>query len=289
MAHTTVDAAACTIRSGRMTWVSAGAWAPSRSLFFAALVGIGFANGISEKVHQSIRERGLLDAAFNTFDISLIIWGSCFAALVTFARAPSDAFRRGDILVGGLAGLSFLAPVPALSWLGLCLIALYVHATASGGDMRRTAIIVFALTLPLFWARLLFVAFSDTVLGVDAYLVGWLVGTTPQGNVVPLADGAGSMFIAPGCSSVANLSLAVLSATVFLNLRGGRWSPATLAWAASSAIAVVVINVVRIGLIGLYPAQYDLIHGPIGASITNWLVLAVVFWIGYHKIGRDAA
>ncbi|MEQ1955524.1 hypothetical protein [Mesorhizobium sp. CN2-181] len=193
------------------------------------------------------------------------------------------------MLVGGLAGLSFLAPVPALSWLGLCLIALYLHSTASEAIMRRVAAIVFAMTLPLFWARLLFVAFSDTVLGIDAKLAGWLIGTTPQGNVVPLANGAGSMFIAPGCSSVANLSLAILSATVFLNLRGGRWSPAALAWTASSAIAVVVINVVRIGLIGIYPAQYELIHGPVGASITNWLVLAVVFGIGYHKIGRDAA
>ena len=175
-----------------------------------------------------------------------------------------------------------------LSWLGLSLIAVYLRATASHTMMRRAAAIVFALTLPLFWSRLVFAAFSETILGIDAQLVGWLIGTATTGNVVPFADGSGSMFIAPGCSSVANLSLAVLSAAAFVNLRSGRWSPSALAWTAASATAVVAINVTRIGLIGVYPAQYDLIHGPVGAAVADGLTLLAIVGVGYHRIGHDA-
>jgi hypothetical protein len=260
----------------------------SRPLFFAGLVAIGFANGISEKVYRSIADNGFATAVSVTFDISVIIWGACLASLATLVRVPADPFRRSDYAVGFSAGLTFLAPVPAVSWLGLCLIAVYMRATASHATMRRAAAIVFALTLPLFWSRLAFVAFNDTILHIDAQLVGWLIGTTATGNVVPLADGYGSIFIAPGCSSVANLSLAALSAVVFVNLRSGFWSSSTLTWTVASSAAVVAINLTRISLIGVYPEWYDLIHGPVGAAVANCLTLLAIVTIGYHKIGQDA-
>ena len=268
--------------------VPAASASVSRQFFFAALVAIGFANGISDKLYRSVADYGLATALSVTFDISVVLWGACLAALVSLLNAPADPFRRSDWAIGFLAGLTFLAPVPAASWLGLCLIAVYLRATASHAAMRRAAAIVFALTLPLFWSRLVFAAFSDTILGIDAQLVGWLIGTTTTGNVVPLADGSGSMFIAPGCSSVANLVLTVVSATVFVNLRSGRWSPATLMWTAASMVAVVAINLTRLSLIGVYPEHFDLIHGPAGAAVANCLTLLVILSFGYHKIGHDA-
>lgn len=266
----------------------AAAQSLSRPVFFAALVVIGFANGISEKVYRTVADSGLAAAVFNTFDISIILWGGCAAAVVALLRAHPDELRSSDLAVACLAGLTFLVPVPAASWLGLCLIALHLHVTASDKAARRAAAIVFALTIPLFWARLLFAGFSDMLLRFDAQLVGWFVGTKPVGNVVPLADGSGSMFIAPACSSFANLSLAVLSAAVFVNLRSGRWSRASIGWALASAAAVVTINVMRIGLIGLYPSHYALIHGPVGAAVAGWLTLIATVAIGYHRIGHDA-
>lgn len=268
--------------------VTRGSASVSRPLFFAALVAIGFANGISEKVYRSVADGGFATAVSVTFDISVILWGACLAALATLVRAPADPFRRSDYAIGFLAGLIFLAPVPAASWLGLSLIAVYLHATASHAMMRRAAAIVFALTLPLFWSRLVFAAFSETILGIDAQLVGWLIGTATTGNVVPFADGSGSMFIAPGCSSMANISLAVLSAVVFVNLRSGRWSLSTLTWTAASVAAVVAINLTRLSLIGVYPEQFQLIHGPVGAAVANCLTLLVIVSIGYHKIGHNA-
>jgi exosortase/archaeosortase family protein len=267
-------------------WSRVGSLA--RPCFFAGLVLIGFANGVSEKIYRSIAEAGFATAAFNTFDISIILWGALAAAIAVLLQAGDEARRRGDTAIGLLAGISFLAPVPALSWLGLGLIALYLHRTASGSAMRRAAAIIFALTIPLFWTRLAFAAFSDTILHIDARLVGWMIGTVPDGNVVPLANGSGSLFIAPGCSSLSNLSLVFVSAAIFINLRSGHWTPAAIGWTAASAAAVVAINVTRISLIGLYPWEYDLLHGPIGASVAGWLTFAVIALIGYNRIGNDA-
>lgn len=268
---------------------SLGALELSRSSLFAALLAIGFANGISEKVFRSVADDGFALATLNTFGLSIILWGACFIGLATLIQAPSgDAFRRADLAVIILAGLAFLAPVPAMSWLGLSLIAIHLHTTASDAMMRRAATIIFALTIPLFWTRILFAAFSDTILHLDARLVSWIVGTVPVGNVVPLADGSGSLFIAPGCSSLSNLSLAILSAAVFVAVRGGRWRPSAIGWTFASAVGVVVINVARIGWIGLDPSHYDLIHGPVGSTIAGWLTFAVIVTIGYLRIGRDA-
>jgi len=260
----------------------------SRPLFFSALVVIGFANGISEKAYAAIDENGLFAAVFGLFGVSILLWGGCIAALILLMREPAAGpLRGGDYAVGLFAALAFVAPIPSLGWLGLCLIAIYLRATAPEGPTRRAAAIVFALTLPLFWTRLMFAAFNDTILRIDATIIGLIVGTTPQGNVVPFADGSGAMFIAPACSSVTNLSLALLGAAIFVNLRSGRWTLAALGWAAASAAAVVAVNVTRISLIGFYPSHFDLLHGPIGAAVAECLALAAIVVIGYHKIGND--
>ncbi len=261
----------------------------TRPYFFSGLVAVGFANGISEKVYRSVADSGLATAFFNTFEISIILWGAFFAALaVLFSIPAKEAPGRGDIVVGLLAGLTFLAPVPALSWLGISLIAIHLRRTVGDDATRRAAAIVFALTIPLFWTRLAFAAFSGTILHIDARLVGWMIGTVPVANVVPLADGSGSLFIAPACSSLANLSLVFVSAAVFVNLRSGRWTLSAIGWTAASALAVVAINITRISLIGLYPWEYELLHGPIGASVAGWLTFGVIALIGYNRIGFDA-
>ena len=84
------------------------------------------------------------------------------------------------------------------------------------------------------------------------------------------------------------MALAVLSAAIFVNLRCGRWSPSTLGWTAASVAAVVAINLARLSLIGIYPEQFDLIHGPVGAAVANCITLLAIVAFGYHKIGHDA-
>jgi exosortase/archaeosortase family protein len=202
--------------------------------------------------------------------------------------APRRDLGSRDLAVAGIACLSFLAPVPAASWLGIVLIAFHLLFAARDAPNRAAAALAFALTIPVFWSRLVFMFFSAPVLAMDARLVAMMVGTTPEGNLVPFADGSGAVVLEPGCSSLANLSLALLSASLFLHMRQGRWTTANISWMVLSLLLVLTINVFRIGLIGLYPDHYQLIHGPIGATVAGWLTVAAILLVGYHRIGRHA-
>lgn len=265
---------------------SLSAWSVQE--FFAILVVIGFANGIAEKAVRSVEDTGLAHAVFATLGVSIVLWGGCAMAAAVLVRAPRRALHPRDLFVAGGACLCFLLPVPAASWAGIVLIALHLRLSAADAANRAAAAIVFALTIPVFWARLVLMFFTEPVLGLDARLAGFVTGTGAQGNLIPFADGSGAIFLEPGCSSVVNLSLALLSAMLFLHARSGRWTAPDVLWTFFSLVLVVAINVVRIGLMGLYPEHYALLHGPVGASIADWLTVAAILLIGYHRIGRHA-
>lgn len=261
----------------------------SRSAIFAGLTIIGFLNGSSEKIATSIAESGLATALLNTFEISAILWGAGIAALVLLLGAPPVRAGRGDLVVATLAGLAFLVPIPALSWVALCGMALWLRRVSlPRSSLRRAAGIIFALTIPTLWARLLFAALSDFLLHLDSLLVALFVGTPANGNVVPFRDGSGALFIEPGCSSFSNISLAILCSAAFVNVLDTGWSARTFGWIGLAILAVVALNVTRIGLIGVFPDQYDLIHGPFGATLGGWLTVAAILVVCSRGIGRDA-
>jgi exosortase/archaeosortase family protein len=142
--------------------------------------------------------------------------------------------------------------------------------------MRSGAAIIFAVTIPELWARMLFAAVSNYVLQIDALLVSLFVGTRPEGNLVPFANSAGMIIIAPGCSSISNVSLALLCTAAYANFYHQALSARLLLRGLFAVLAVVAINVVRVGLIGIEPSQYDLIHGTIGATIAGWVTAITI-------------
>lgn len=261
----------------------------SRSLLFCGLIAIGFANGISENISVSVSAAGLLPAIFNTFDISIFVWLGIGAGLLLVARSPAMRPSRADWVLVSAAALAMLLPVPELSWLACSGLALYLLVrSAPGSTLRRGAAILLAVTIPMFWARMVMSLFSDAILATDATLTAWAVGSQRSGNMVPFADGSGAMWIAPSCSSFTNLSLAILAFVGLVNVTSGKWSAAILGLGALTCALVVVINVTRISLIGYYPDQFDLIHGPVGASIANWLTTLLIMAIGWFAVRRDA-
>jgi exosortase/archaeosortase family protein len=139
----------------------------------------------------------------------------------------------------------------------------------------------------MFWGHLLFAMLSDLILQGDAMLVGWLLGTHRLGNAVQLANGSGYLWIAPPCSSLANISLAVLCWVMFTKVVNRPGSVRDIGWVVTACTAVVAINVTRISLIGLYPHQYELLHGPIGMAVANWIILGATVGICLLGVRRD--
>ncbi len=261
----------------------------SRAAFFGGLIVLAFANGISERVYVSIADNGPGGAAVETFGISLIIWAACVVSVKTLLGGAPEPVRRRDLAFGSLVCAMALLPVPALGSVALVCIAAYLWLAAGTDAARRTALVVFAMTLPLFWDKLLLVVFSDTILHLDALLVAAVVGTTATSNVVPLPDGSGALFLAPACSSVANLSLSVVVSAIFVSLPGRAWSRRDLWWSAACAVSVICVNTARISLLGFYPDHFELIHGPVGSNIANALMLVALLTIAHNRIGLNAS
>ncbi|WP_406857168.1 hypothetical protein [Alsobacter sp. KACC 23698] len=166
-----------------------------------------------------------------------------------------------------------------LSWLGLTALSILIlsssHPMSPG---KRGAWVLLAATYPMFWSKLIFSLFSGYLLILDASLVSSLMGLPRQGNVITLADGVSHLWIAPACSSMANVSLVVVCWTLFCQI-GQRGFHGQGIWCVVCCCSIVAINVIRISCIGWYPDHYDLIHGPIGSSIVSWLLVGVTLTI----------
>jgi hypothetical protein len=252
-----------------------------------ALAGIGFLNAIAFPVEKAINEFGIAGAVANTFGISAVVWIAVFVAITLIRREPDRQLRDGEEWILLALTVIFLLPVKYVSWIGLALVALHVMAGATkGSPASRGAWILLAITFPMFWSKLIFSLFSDWLLQGDAVLVSLVMGLPRLGNVITLADGRTHLWIAAGCSSLANVSLAVLGWTVFAQMHRGR-APGLL-WGVLCCGLIVALNVGRICLIGTFPAHYDLLHGAVGAGIASWLMVAVVFGTLHHGVRRAA-
>jgi hypothetical protein len=256
----------------------------SRNELFSAVALIGFANGICGKVVGSLLSSGIAAALLSTFQISIVVWAALAICIRLLLQAPAQPPERSDWVVVTGALVVFLVPVVEMSWLVISGVAIYLLVTPQGSSiLTRGAWILLAITFPMFWSRLLFYMMSNPILEGDAILVGWLVGTQRVGNAIQLADGSGYLWIAPGCSSLANVSLAILCWVTLSKFWDRPSTLRDLGWILAACAAVVGVNVTRISLIGLYPWHYELVHGPVGGAIASWLILGVT--VGICHIG----
>ncbi|BCH22277.1 archaeosortase/exosortase family protein [Mesorhizobium sp. L-8-3] len=261
----------------------------TRGVLFGGLTVVGFANGISERAADQIAGSGVATALFNTFGVSAVVWAGAIAALWLLARAPREAATRMDFAVAAAAAIAFLLPVPSLAWLAITALAAWlVWTSPPDGPMRRAAVVLAALTVPMLWARILFASFSNAILGVDAKLVGWLVGTQSTGNTIPFANGNGVLFLEPACSSLTNVSLALLCGVLFVKVYDRLWSGPIIGATLLACLATIAINVFRIALIGVFPDSYALLHGTTGAMAAEWATILAVLAIYTAGIKPDA-
>jgi exosortase/archaeosortase family protein len=139
----------------------------------------------------------------------------------------------------------------------------------------------------MFWSRILFLLMSDAILRFDAVLAGLILGTGRSGNAIAFADGWGYFWIAPQCSSLANISLALLC-WVAVTQALGRTNPA-LRYCFLAVASVIVINVMRLALTGISHDNYDLLHGAAGNLILGLFTFAVTLAICFYGTTREAS
>jgi hypothetical protein len=246
----------------------------ARSELFAGLLLLGFISGATDRIVTSVQVRGFAEAIANTFDVSAIVWGACWFAFTLALSKDAKPLRRMDYVTATAMVAAFLVPVSAVNWMALTALSLYLALTSEHrSPLQRGAWVFLAITFTMFWSPRIFSLFSDWILAADAELVSWITGTQRIGNTVQLRDGQGFLWIAPACSSMANVSLAILCWITFAQFSDPPVSWRDVGWCVLTCVCVVAFNVTRIGLIGFYPTQYQAIHGPIGTLIAGYITL----------------
>jgi hypothetical protein len=259
-----------------------------RSRLLAGLCVIGFIDGNFARVVNELRTREMSDVFVNTLDISVIVWAALLVGIAYVKRLPRAPISRMDRAVALSAAVAFLAPIAPLSWIALSGLAVYlVRSTEPGSHPHRGGWILLALTIPSFWSRVLFSLISDYYLSFDAILVGWILGTERAGNAIAFSDGTGYLWIAPACSSLANVSLAILCWVIFTQTLYRQRPFRHALWAVAASAAVIVINIARLSLIGMYSQQFSLLHGSVGATAANWLTFAAVVGCSAFGVRHD--
>ena len=167
-------------------------------------------NGLSSRIIEEVNGVGWADALLNTFYISAIVWISCCAGVALVLEDQSGQANAVDLAVGAAFLLLVALPISSLSWVAIAAFCIYMLATTNGASTRQGAVILFATTVPMLWSRLLFKFFANPILNADASLVSWALGTKRSGNMIEFADHSGELVIFAPCSSLANVSLAIL-------------------------------------------------------------------------------
>jgi hypothetical protein len=245
-----------------------------RGSLFAAAGVLAALNAQAGQIISTLTYQSPIEAMTGLAGISAVIW----AAMVAAGKVASESHRP----FSGPADATILAMVLALSFLplsfaaqaGLLLCGLYLFATSPRGDAgRRSALVLLALTGPLIWGRILLNMFAAPILSLDAHIVGGIIGTSVDGNVFQAAGTSQHFVIGDLCSSVHNISLAIVLWTTAAMLFDIRVDRRYVAVGAAMAAFMFALNIARLATIGLFPANFQFLHFGTGAALFGWVGL----------------
>lgn len=244
-------------------------------------------NALMTFVGAAVVEHGWLAAGLNLFNISAIVWLALVASLALIWQAkPGSSHRFFDNVAVAAAVVAALVPVPALSAALLTLIAAWaVWSSAPGSPLRRASIIMLSLTAFLLWGRIALAWGAGPLLAADARFVGLIADTRSAGNAVYFADGT-NFVIAPGCSSLHGISLALILWTTVVQYFSVRLTPPVWVTLALALIASVLVNGLRLAVIAWNPHDFSYWHTGGGGVLFGWIALGVIVAVVYGGLGR---
>ena len=261
----------------------------TRSQWLFGLFLVASLNGFIGITLKAVERLGWAHTAINLFEISAILWLALVAGLRILVRdGETRPPTRGDVAIGLIVLAAALLPAPSASAFGLSLLAGWAILTSAPGSAgRRAGIIFLAMTGALLWGRLALALFSRPLLDIDAWFVSALLDAGHRGNLIWSSDGASRLVVAPGCSSMQGMSLAIVFwATVNQSYRVPfGWKAA--AYCLAALAATVAVNVLRIGSMLRWPEHLHEIHHGWGYHLSMWVTLALIAGIVLYGARRE--
>ena len=261
------------------------AGALDRSWLAAAAVNLLLINALAPMAFQDIAQRGLALSAANMGGISIVFVLAGYAIWSIAERGEASPLKRFDWLVAGLAIAAALVPLHLAAKAALLPVSAYFLLTAARDEPAyRIGFIGLALTGAFIWGAILLNAFAGPILRLDAGLVQLATGIRIEGNILhidPRASGVGfdKIVIMGGCSSLRNVSQALILWATLVQLFAARVTPAIFAAGAAAVAAIIALNVARIALIVAYPQHLAFIHDGLGATMISLLAFVTAFAI----------
>jgi hypothetical protein len=242
--------------------------------------------------------RGWVYTLLDLGGVNPALWFALFAiariaAEPNSAVDPAPAMTLLDWAVFASVLAAAFMPVPLVGAAGVLAAALWLLLRGRAGSRaRRVGVVTLALTSTLIWGRAVLVLVGEPLLSLDAAFVAWLAGTHSQGNLVYFAGEAQPFVIGFACSSMHNMTLAVLfwaSLTQLLQIPIDRRA-VSLCLAAMGVN--LLVNGLRLAMIAHNQHAYDYWHSGPGGSLFAWAGLAavaVVVGIGCVKLADRRA
>jgi hypothetical protein len=266
-----------------------GALGRDRTQWLVVAAVIAAINGLATGIINTIADRGAPMALLALGSVNPVVWFTLFAALaIAFEPEPDVPVRRTDMAVTGLVLASAFVPIVAAGSIGVALAAGYLWIVSPAGSRgRRGAIVLLALTTMLIWGRFVLMAAGDPLLALDSHFVAWLAGTTAHGNLVMFADGSKPILIGYACSSMHNMTYAIMLWAAVTQLLKIPVGPRSLAICAAAMIGNVLVNGARLAVIAHHRSAFDYWHSGAGGSLFGWggvIVIALIIGVGSHAL-----
>lgn len=234
---------------------------------------------------QDIAQRGFGVSAANLFGIGIVFLLAGYAVWSIALRGTPVSLQRLDGPVTTLALVAALLPLHLAAKAALLPVSAYFVLTSPPRDAGfRIGFIGLALTGAFIWGAILLTAFAGPILTVDATLVRFVTGAPVEGNVLHI-DPARSGFkfdkiiIMGGCSSLRNVSQAIILWASMVQLFAVRITLALVAACLLAIVSMIFLNVARIALIVAYPDHLAFIHDGFGATMIGLLAFVTAFAI----------
>ena len=242
-----------------------------RGSVFAAAGILAALNAQAGQIISTLTYQSPLEAITGLAGISAVIWMAMVATWMigTESRRPFRGVADSSALATVLL-LSFL-PLSFAAQAGLLLCGAYLLVSSPPKNAaRRAALVLLALTGPLIWGRILLNLFAAPILSFDAHIVGEVIGTRVDGNVFQAPSTGQHFVIGDLCSSVHNISLAIVLWTTAAMLFDVRIDRRYVAIGAAMAVFMFALNIARLATIGLFPGYFVFLHFGAGAALFGW-------------------
>lgn len=244
---------------------------PRLFAFCAALTAV---NGMAAIILDSIGADGTLAALLGLAGVSAVFWFALYAVATIAREGEGPRLTTIDRVVAGAVVLGALLPYPMAGSIATLGAAAYLFVQgAARSRERRMAIVLLAITGTLLWGRILLPVFAPQLLGLDAWAVGQVAGSPVLGNTVGFTGSGERFAISPSCSSLHNISLAVILWATLTQLLRLTITPRLIAVCIAGVATMAGVNCLRLATIAANQSAFEYWHVGAGAGMFGWLAL----------------